>query len=97
MIVSKFGGTSVGSAKNIKKVIKIVAGKNKKIAVIVSALGGVTNLLIKASELAVQGNKDYLNILKIVQEKHITAIDELLDYNNQNYCNDFVMQRLHKL
>ena len=97
MIVSKFGGTSVGSAKNIKKVIKIVAGKNKKIAVIVSALGGVTNLLIKASELAVQGNKDYLNILKIVQEKHITAIDELLDDNNQNYCNDFVMQHLNKL
>ena len=55
MIVSKFGGTSVGSAKNIKKVIQIIGNKNEKILVVVSALGGITNLLIKASDLAKKG------------------------------------------
>ena len=54
MIVSKFGGTSVGSSENIKKVIQIVQQKDKQTAVVVSALGGITNLLIEASELALK-------------------------------------------
>ena len=63
MIVSKFGGTSVGSANNIKKVIQIISDKNKKTAVVVSAMSGITNLLIKAGELAVSGDEEYINIL----------------------------------
>ena len=38
MIVSKFGGTSVGSAENIKKVIQIVNDKKEKRAVVVSVV-----------------------------------------------------------
>lgn len=33
MIVSKFGGTSVGSSNNIKKVIEIIAKKKEKVIV----------------------------------------------------------------
>ena len=63
MIVSKFGGTSVGSAENIKKVIQIVKEKNEKAAIVVSALGGVTNLLIEAADLALDNKDEYEKIL----------------------------------
>ena len=54
MQVLKFGGTSVGSADNIKKVIDIVrkALQKDRTVVVVSALGGTTDaLLVKALRL----------------------------------------------
>lgn len=81
MIVSKFGGTSVGSAKNINKVIQIISDKKIKTALIVSAMGGITNLLIKAAELAVKGDKEYINILKEIEHKHLETAKILLNDN----------------
>ena len=53
MKVLKFGGTSVANAENIKKVSKIVSDETSEhVAVVVSALGGVTDLLLQALELA---------------------------------------------
>ena len=52
IVVLKFGGTSVGTIKKIKKVAEIVTSyKKKKYSVIVvsSAMSGVTNELIKKS------------------------------------------------
>jgi bifunctional aspartokinase / homoserine dehydrogenase 1 len=45
MKVLKFGGTSVGSAANIKKVKEIVLQQKEDTIVIVSAIGGVTDLI----------------------------------------------------
>ena len=52
IIVLKFGGTSVGTIKRIKKVSKIISNYNKKYGVIVvsSAMSGVTNNLINLSK-----------------------------------------------
>ena len=60
MIVAKFGGTSVGSAENIKKVIQIISNKSEKSVVVVSALGGITNSLIEAAELAYRNDEKYI-------------------------------------
>ena len=52
IVVLKFGGTSVGSIKKIKRVAEIIAGyknKNYKVIVISSAMSGATNELIKKS------------------------------------------------
>ena len=52
IVVLKFGGTSVGTVKKIKKVAEIIAEykkKNYKVIVISSAMSGVTNDLIKKS------------------------------------------------
>ena len=97
MIVSKFGGTSVGSSTNIRKVINIIGGKTDKCIVIVSAFGGITNLLIEASELAVQGNKKYLSIVDKIQEKHIDIIEDLFDKANQVTCKVFMLKHLNML
>ena len=52
IVVLKFGGTSVGSIKKIKKTAEIIASYKKKkynVIVVSSAMSGVTNELIKKS------------------------------------------------
>ncbi len=52
IVVLKFGGTSVGTIKKIKKVAQIIANYKKKkykVIVVSSAMSGVTNELIKKS------------------------------------------------
>lgn len=46
MIVLKFGGTSVGTAESIEKVVDIISDTPGKKLVVLSAFSGVTNLLV---------------------------------------------------
>ena len=53
IVVLKFGGTSVGTIKRIKKVAEIIQNykkKNYKVVVVSSAISGVTNELIKKAK-----------------------------------------------
>ena len=97
MIVSKYGGTSVGSAKNIKKVIDITSQKNKKTLVVVSALGGITNLLIEASNLAKTGDSKYTGILKEIHNRHHQTVNELFDNKSPQHIDDFLTEKLDQL
>jgi bifunctional aspartokinase / homoserine dehydrogenase 1 len=86
MIVLKFGGTSVANAQNIKLVIEIVnqKAKNDKLAVVVSALSGVTDMLINASQKAASKDESYKNNIEDIKQKHFDAISDLVDNTNQN-------------
>ncbi|MFN8429868.1 MAG: bifunctional aspartate kinase/homoserine dehydrogenase I [Spirosomataceae bacterium] len=87
MKVLKFGGTSVGSIESIQKVIEIISGnlKNKEsIAVVYSAMGGVTNKLIEAGQMAAKNDTQYLEILKNIEERHFTVIRALVDVKSQS-------------
>ena len=99
MKVLKFGGSSVASSENINKVINIVkesAFKND-IAVVVSALGGVTDLLLEAGDLACKGNEDYIKSFKIIEEKHLQVVRELIPVNNQSSVLGHIKKMLNKL
>lgn len=82
----KFGGTSVANAQNIKLVLDIVQKKSKKdkLAVVVSAFSGVTDLLLDASKKAAQKDKSYREIIHLIEKKHKDAIDELIPLSEQN-------------
>ena len=56
MKVLKFGGSSVGSANAINNVRHIVEGTQGPVIVVVSALGGVTDQLIRLTQMAAKGN-----------------------------------------
>src|SRR5436309_10246930 len=57
MIVIKFGGTSVGDADRVANAVAIVAKRQHlRPIVVVSALAGVTNELIAATEAAKAGD-----------------------------------------
>lgn len=79
MKVLKFGGSSVGSAANIEKVLSIVADERDDTAkaVVLSAMQGTTDLLIAAGNDAVTG--EHKEFIEQIREKHFTAIDELFD------------------
>ncbi|MCF6241089.1 MAG: bifunctional aspartate kinase/homoserine dehydrogenase I [Bacteroidales bacterium] len=99
MIVLKFGGTSVASPGNIRKVVHIVKEKSKenKLIVVASAVGGITNLLIKAGELAQSGDEDYKSILQQIEQKHFTVVDELFSYEKQSDIKANLKQILNDL
>ncbi|MEM1001955.1 MAG: aspartate kinase, partial [Bacteroidota bacterium] len=80
MKVLKFGGTSVANAENIKKVIDIVKTEAEKqaIVVVVSALGGVTNALLKVGELSNNKDLSYLDQFEAIKNRHIDTINLLL-------------------
>ncbi|MBI5754412.1 bifunctional aspartate kinase/homoserine dehydrogenase I [Candidatus Peregrinibacteria bacterium] len=84
MKILKFGGTSVGSAENIKKVIAIVTDnqKNGKVAVIVSAFSKITDKLIEVGTLAASGNKKYLEIFDEIKTRHLKTAEELINENS---------------
>jgi len=87
MKVLKFGGSSVGNPERIKNVIEIIKRSihsNKKIAVIFSALQGITDELIKISNLAASGNGDYFELYKLLEKKHLQIAKDLLDVKTQS-------------
>ena len=81
-LVMKFGGTSVGSGVNIRHVAGLVtkyAKENNKIAVVVSALAGVTNSLIETSFRAQKSDEKYIQAFtKTLLSKHTDAIKEAI-------------------
>ena len=78
MKVLKFGGTSVGSIDSILKVKQIVESQKEPVIVVVSALGGVTDQLIKVSNMAVAGGDDYLTLLGDLICRHETMIKAVI-------------------
>ncbi len=87
MNVLKFGGTSVGTVESINQVIEIISKKRKNsqnIAVVYSAMGGVTNKLIEIGKLASQNNLTYLEILKSIEDRHINIAKSLTEVKSQS-------------
>ena len=86
MLVLKFGGTSVGSAENIEKVIGIVKEKlnEGKVFVVVSAMGGTTDALLECGKLAAAGNEAYKEKLQEIELRHISTVKELIPVQQQS-------------
>jgi aspartate kinase len=79
MKVLKFGGTSVGSIKNIKSVKEIISDGDKKI-VVLSAMSGTTNALVEISEQIKAKNIDEaINSIDVLSAKYVTVIDDLFE------------------
>lgn len=82
MLVLKFGGTSVGSVENMINVKNIIKGEGKKI-VVLSAMSGTTNTLVKISENIKKGEHEIaLEGIETLYQKYLVTIDELL-YNSE--------------
>ncbi|MBQ8052160.1 MAG: bifunctional aspartate kinase/homoserine dehydrogenase I [Bacteroidaceae bacterium] len=78
MKVLKFGGTSVGSAESILEVKRIVECQTVPVVVVVSALGGITDDLIRTSTLAVEGDVHYLDSFSDIARRHEELIQSII-------------------
>jgi len=97
MKVLKFGGSSVANAENIQKVVNIVTGNTDQQIVVVSALGGVTDALIKAGTLAEQTDETYKEVLKELETKHLDTARALLPVTHQSSCLSMIKQQFNTL
>ncbi|HSN59528.1 MAG TPA: aspartate kinase, partial [Ferruginibacter sp.] len=99
MQVLKFGGSSVANAENIKKVITVLKEKaaGKKTIVVVSALGGITDLLLQCSTLASEGHENYQSILIEIEQRHLQTVRDLIPINNQSSLLSFVKTQCNEI
>lgn len=76
----KFGGTSVGSVESILSLKKIVeeAAVNEHVVVVVSALGGITDKLIKTASLAVSGDMAFNEEFRGIVARHHRLIETVI-------------------
>ena len=81
MKILKFGGTSIRDAERIQHVVQILKNRiqEDEIAVVVSAFGGITDLLINTAEQAVSSNKRYTSSFQEIKDRHIEVIDTLFE------------------
>lgn len=86
MKVSKFGGTSVGTAESLTNVKQIVTACKGQVIVVVSALGGVTNQLIQMADLAEAHSDEWESILEQVKARHMSVIDAVVPEDRQAQC-----------
>ena len=78
MKVLKFGGTSVGSVESILSVKRIVEAQKEPVIVVVSALGGITDQLIRTSQMAVEGDAAYQRSFLEIAERHENMIEAII-------------------
>ena len=78
MKVKKFGGTSVGSATSILNLNNIVENEQQPVVVVVSALGGITDKLIKTSQMAAAGDAAYMNEFQEMVTRHYELISAVV-------------------
>ena len=85
MKVMKFGGTSVGSVNSILSLKSIVeeAAAKERVIVVVSALGGITDKLIKTANLAVDGDMTFNEEFKEIVARHHDMIDTIITDNGK--------------
>ncbi|HEX2122266.1 MAG TPA: aspartate kinase [Thermoanaerobaculia bacterium] len=93
MIVIKFGGTSVGDADRVANAIEIVAERRHlQPVVVVSALAGVTNDLVAASEAACAQNPVRVQeIIKNVRARHEDVALRLVQHKS-DFLESFIKQ-----
>lgn len=99
MQVLKFGGTSVGSADNIKRVISIVKEKLEKdnTIVVVSALGGTTDALLNSGLMAAGGNEQYKEALQHIEQRHLETVKLLIPVQHQSHILSLVKKLCNEI
>jgi aspartokinase/homoserine dehydrogenase 1 len=79
MNVLKFGGTSVGSPESILNVKQIVSSRQESVIVVVSALGGITDMLLNTSAQAERGDKDFRASYEKIRKRHLDLVEAVFE------------------
>ncbi|MCL2295388.1 MAG: aspartate kinase [Spirochaetes bacterium] len=81
--VLKFGGSSVQDAEKIKHVCSIVIEESKKsrVAVVFSAMKGITDLLLNSAKIAAEGKTNYIENIGTLLLRQEKAVNELMSGN----------------
>lgn len=99
MQVLKFGGTSVAKAENIEKVISIVtkAISKETTVVVVSALGGITDILLDSATIAASGSPDFVEKLSTAEKRHFDCVSQLIGNNPPEELVSFIKNTFEEI
>ena len=98
MKVLKFGGTSVGSVEGLLNISKVVAEEHEKsLIIVVSAIAGMTDLLVKTSQLAAAGDAAYEANVTSMRRMHIELIEQVFDANDRQRVLTMVNAKIDEL
>lgn len=78
MKVLKFGGTSVGSSKGILQIKNVAQASSDDVIIVVSALGGITDMLLSTARTASQGDPSYVTTLEEIIARHKQIVKEVI-------------------
>ncbi len=80
MLVMKFGGTSVGDARRVRESARIALSRPGPRVMVVSACGGVTNLLLEAGNSAATGEvESRARAIETIHSKHGNVLSGIID------------------
>jgi len=108
MKILKFGGSSVETPERIRNVVDIILNakdknnkiqnkKNKEIAVVFSAFGGVTDKLIETSNLAAKGDEKYKKLFSELEKRHLDTVNSLIAVDKQTKVLSHIKNLLKEL
>ena len=86
-LVMKFGGTSVGSPEAVNNAVQIIQQALPDwphLVVVISAMSGVTNLLLDSASHAVQGDQDQIQSAReTLLDKHQSIADAMISNSSK--------------
>ena len=99
MLVLKFGGTSVARESAIRQVAQIIQSyaQKERIAVVVSAMGGITDLLVNALHSASNREATYQTLISEIEKTHLDAVKSLIPVSIQSGVLSRVKQSINQL
>lgn len=100
MKILKFGGTSLQNANRVNQTTDIIRQRTEndsKLAVVVSAFAGVTDLLISAAQNAAAGDESYKTIEQTLEDIHLNIAQKSLSVQNQSRALAKIVSSLNDL
>jgi aspartokinase/homoserine dehydrogenase 1 len=88
--VLKFGGTSVGSAERIASAARrsAASARRERPIVVVSAMAGTTNLLLRSAQAAANRDQSWREAAKEIRRRHSDAADLLLSHAERSHFSE---------
>jgi aspartokinase/homoserine dehydrogenase 1 len=100
MQVLKFGGSSVANAENMNNVISIIQqslAKNSNMIIVLSAMGGTTDILLEAAIMASNGDILYKEKLHSLEQRHLLTVKDLIPLDQQSSVLSMVKKRCNEI
>lgn len=97
MKILKFGGTSVGSAHGLSCIKNIVQAERGSLVVVVSALGGVTDQLLRIADMAQNQADDYILEFEQLKTRHLECVAQSVGQGRQQVALDGILPLLVEL
>lgn len=95
MIIYKFGGTSLGNATRMKSVADLITRDDKQKIVVLSAVSGTTDALIRLSKATMAEGEQQLETMRTLYHKYVEEL--LADRVRKDAAMDFLEKKFAAL